>query len=278
MGGSAALAQQAHAHIKDFIRWNMNMDNKKDEFENSVEEFMTWAKEKTEFFGNNDFADLGKSDAHKLQDAYKNYLLNEKPKNSVAVVDINQAYQDIATQLKINDRAAFTPETSVDDVNTALGALLAAESAYMGALNAKLNSFATARDGDGVGDEIMKEIKESFQYFDKDSTDGLNPDEFAAAMNAVGVPIADDEILDTFKSLLDGGDEIPFKNYQAFMVKFYEKKDTYDSIMASANSVAPSDQLTFESFNGLDDEEKGYLEAKIDENGGFEPYVKGQFA
>lgn len=96
-----------------------------------------------------------------------------------------------------------------------------------------------AQKATGLTPEQVKEIKDTFDHFDKDRDGQLTKLDFKACCAAIGEDIPDEELNHVFSGYDKNGDgKISFDEFVEFMVKLNKQSTGYEEVLASFSQIA----------------------------------------
>jgi len=257
------VKETAARRAAKFLAFAKNMNSLKFNYESSVKELLEWVQGVIERFENEQFGD-SLEDALAVNERLKQYQLNEKPPKTAAKMDLESSYAEIQTQLRVHGRPAYEvpQEFSPDTLDAAFDSLWAAEKAH--ARKAREHRFSFIKvEEQGVSEDKMKEIEDSYGHFDKDNDGKLDKMEFKAALAAMSIPVKDDEALTALLHQVSGGaDHISKEDWMRWNTEMAADRDTPEQIKQSFKLLADDKEaITADGLRvpPLTDEDIDYL-------------------
>lgn len=147
------------------------------------------------------------------------WVTNTKPTQEAEKMDVEALFAEIQTTLKVNGLNEYIPPEGLapDDIEANFGNLAAAQGAHGRAVRQNRFKFVEKKEDTGA-EEILAEIKQSFDHYDENSNGLMNATEFEAACMEMGVTLrTQEEKTALFDKVREGEGDITFENYQAWM-------------------------------------------------------------
>lgn len=274
------IKENAANHISKFLTFQRRVDDLVFSYNGRFTAFKEWAQAKTTEF-NNAQPGSNQIECAEKTEAYKEYLLHEKPAKLVEVVDIQDLYANIQGELKVNGRNSFEPEENCkpEDLHVLVHSLNDAEDkASEGIRETRLGFIEKLGGEEGLSEEKKAEIDSAFEVFDGDNSGMLDKTEFRAALCAIGVALSDPEFDKVFGELQTDAkiDEATFVNY---LTEFFTTSDDAESIVKSLQVLGDPDNVTEEMLSQppLTEDDIAYLMAKS-EDGSLAAFINSSFA
>merc|ERR550517_2056997 len=191
------------------------------EYEERCKDFKEWAEGKISDFSESE-TPTDQVGAGEALNAYKKYLIDEKPPRMADVVDIQDLFANIQGELKVNGRKPYQPEEDYEPqvLLDLCDKLAEAENTYSKAVrDAKLGFIEKMDLTTSATDEQRQEWSNSFDAFDADKSGYLDTNEFKAALSAIGIALNDDDFASTFAELAEE-DKISRDAYTSYLEDF----------------------------------------------------------
>jgi len=274
------IKENAANHISKFLSFQRRVDDLVFNYSARFTAFREWCEGKTEEFANSQPGETQIACAEATE-AYKTYLLEEKPHKLVEVVDIQDLFANIQGELKVNGRNSFEPEDNCrpEDLHVLVTDLNNAEDAASESIRAARLGFIDKISGEEVLSEEKKaEIESAFQTFDADQSGLLDKSEFRAALCAIGVALSDPEFDKVFDEL-QSDVHIDNATFLQYLEEFFTTSDDAESIVKSLQVLGDPENVTEEMLSQppLDAEDVAYLMAKA-EDGSLAAFINSSFA
>jgi len=274
------IKENAANHIAKFLTFQRRVDGLVYDYNERFGAFRDWAEAKTTEYANAQPVETQIECAEATQ-AYKDYLLQEKPTKLVEVVDIQDLFANIQGELKVNGRNSFEPEESCrpEDLHVLVHDLNAAEDTAIEAIRtARLGLVEKLDGGETLSEEKRKEIQSAFTAFDADNSGLLDKNEFKAGLCAIGVSLSDPEFDKVFSELQTDA-HIDQDTFLGYLEEFFTTSDDADSIVKSLQVLGDPENVTEEMLSQppLSTEDVAYLMAKS-EDGSLAAFINSSFA
>lgn len=273
------VKENAATHISKFLSFQRRIDDLVFDYEARFRAFKEWCEVKTgEFNGGCELSTT--IDCSNATEAYKTYLLEEKPTKLVEVVDIQDLFANIQGELKVNGRSSF--EASEDcqpgELHNLVLSLNQAEDVHTEAIRAARLGFIDRLDqGDVLSEEKLAEIASAFQAFDADNSGHLNKAEFSAALCAIGVALSQADLDRTFDELKGADEHIAEKEFKDYLEQFFTTSDDAESVFKSLQVLGDPENVTEEMLAQLSAEDVAYLMGKADD-GSLASFINSSFS
>jgi actinin alpha len=268
-----------------FLKFIRDMKTREDEYERRARAVLGWVEENRKRFEDYKFGD-SLAEAQQYQADLRKFVVEGRPQQEGERMDLEMLFAEIQTELKVNNRAAYTPPEglSPDDIQTAFDGLGKAQKTYARAVRDNRFRFVQKADTT-LSDEKKKEIEDSFNHFDSNKSKTLDKAEFKAALSAMSVFFSSDSELDsTFASVAAGGTAVTKDQYIAYVESKYKDIDTPEQIKESFRAVADgAAYITPQQLNvrPLTQEDVQYLETAMPAVSGgldYSAFVDANFA
>jgi hypothetical protein len=275
------IKENAANHISKFLSFQRRVDALVYDYEARFRAFKEWAENKTQEFNSN--AELNTTiDCGNATEAYKSYLLEEKPHKLVEVVDLQDLYANIQGELKVNGRSAFeaSEDCQPSELHNIVLGLNAAEDNHTEQIRAARLGFIDKMDqGDVLSQEKQEEIKSAFKAFDHDQSGHLNLLEFKAALCAVGVSLNETDLARTFDELKGADEHIAEKEFCNYLEQFFTSSDDAESVFKSLQVLGDPNNVTEEMLAQppLTEDDIQYLMGKAEE-GSLAAFINSSFS
>jgi len=274
------IKENAANHISKFLSFQRRVDDLVFSYNDRFTAFKEWAQAKTTDFNDAEPGSTQIECAEKTE-AYKEYLLHEKPAKLVEVVDIQDLYANIQGELKVNGRNSFEPAENCkpEDLHVLVHSLNEAEDKASEAIRVTRLGFIEKLDGEEtLSAEKKAEIESAFTAFDADNSGMLDKTEFRAALCAIGVALSDPDFDKVFEELQTEAhiDSTTFANY---LEEFFTTSDDAESIVKSLQVLGDPNNVTEEMLSQppLTEEDIAYLMGKA-EDGSLAGFINSSFA
>lgn len=269
----------ARTHVAQFLKFQRQIAVKTGAYEEKAATLLGWVEETVEGWQNSPDPVDG-AECSQYTEAFKEYMLNEKPSKVVMYLDALDLYSQIQADLKLNGRVAYEPPEGLAPGNLTEGITTLASSE-----NAHVESIRTVRAGliekmevGGVTEEVREQWAKAFEAFDKDNNAGLNKDEYKAAMTACSVVLSDEDVDANFASQ-QVDDHVSKENFLQFLEHYFSTDDSPESLTKSAQQLGDPESADFDLASlGLDEEEIAYLQEQMGEDGTLASFIQGSFS
>ena len=94
-----------------------------------------------------------------------------------------------------------------------------------------------ARNMTNVTPEQLEEFESTFKAFDKDNSNALSDHEFKACLASLGKAYDDAALVEVFKKVSGGADNVTFEQFTKFMVSVTEDRVTADQLRQSFSAI-----------------------------------------
>lgn len=156
------------------------------------------------------------------QDAFRSlrqWVTSAKPMQEAEKMDVEALFAEIQTTLKVNGMSPYVPPQGLmpEDIENGFYDLASAQSAHGRAVRENRFRFIEKKEDTGA-EEILQEIKKSFDHYDANGNQKLNKIEFEAACMEMGIVLRTQEEKDAlFRSVSRDDGDITFDNYRVWM-------------------------------------------------------------
>lgn len=159
------------------------------------------------------------ADAQEAFRTLRAWVSQTKPSQEAEKMDVEALFAEIQTTLKVNGLNAYVPPAGLmpDDVEAGFGTLAASQNAHGRAVRENRFKYIEKKE-DTSSEEILAEIKKSFEHYDENNNHQLNKIEFEAACMEMGITLRTQDEKDAlFNKVSAGTDGISFDQYRAWM-------------------------------------------------------------
>lgn len=222
-----SIKENAAQRLGNFIKFMREIEDRQNDYIARARALIQWAGEQSAKLGEHNFGE-SLEDAVNAFNAFRAFVVEEKPSKIGERLDVEQLFAEIQTELAVNQRFEFIPpeDCAPDHVQAAFDALADAEKAHAKAVRDNRFRFVERKEVE-VPAEKRQEIEEAFKHFDKNGSDTLDKVEFKAALVALSVPVKDDEELTRiFDRVREGNEHINSEQYLRYNLSLVEDKDT----------------------------------------------------
>jgi len=235
-GLKESAAQQAADWLK-FLRSIMGMQN---DYERRARALLAWTAECTSSWSGYSFGDT-KEEADAAFLAIREFVVTAKPPQEAEKLDLNALFAEIQTILKVNNLKPYTPpeDISPEAVEADFTAMVTAQNDHGSKVRENSFKFIEKKD-DSAGEEIQKNIEESFKKYDTNGNGTMNKTEFEAACMNMGVVLKTQEEKDRFfNEVAQGDDTITLEEYSAWMKgRLVVSLDSPEGLKSAFNTIA----------------------------------------
>lgn len=231
------LAAKRCANFIEKLRAMLALQNDYNRRAKLLREF---AQDHAELFS--DTSNLGDTQisAQQTLNDLRKFIVSQKPVQEGELMDLEGLFTEIQTELLINDRQPFVPEEGLapEDLNQYWDALNAAQKGYAQAARENRSRFVTKSETK-IDEEKLQEIKDSFNAFDSNKSNTLDPHEFKAALSALSIGYKDEaEFKEIFNKASEGAAQISLEQYIEFLRARFEDRDTPEQVLDSFKAIA----------------------------------------
>lgn len=282
---SESVKETAAQRLQNFIAFMRGIEAQEDEYARRARGLIAWTQEQGSQFQEAKFGDTAQEAAASLKD-FRDYLTERKPLQLGEKVDVESLFAEIQTELAVNERAPYVPpeDCSPDAVTAAFEALASVESGYAKGCRDNRFRFVEKMEVE-VSEEKKAEILAAYEHFDKSKDGLLQPLEFKAACQAMGIPFKDEAAFNkVFNDVSGGNDFISKEQYIQYNMRLNEYNDSPDqvkanfAIMADDNGTITADQLNMPPLSAEDLEYlKTHMTSADGANYDYNAYVDATF-
>jgi len=264
------IKDNAREHIGRFLAFQRKMDLKIGDYKQRFDACLKWLTDKTEEYNNSEAPEDGTS-CNIASDNFKEYIVNEKPSQLAEVIEILDLLSEIQGELKVNQRASYSPEEAYDPsrLQDAVITLGTAENKFMTLVRTTREGFLEAIEkDDGISQARLDEWEKAYKVFDTDHSGHLSKDEYKAALSGVGVSLEESDFEANWSSMCSEDGFIEKQQFMDYLTAFFTTSDTADSIMKSMQVLGNPDAPTDDMFVGMSDEDAAYLKSMMENSEG----------
>jgi hypothetical protein len=263
------LKEAAAAQAAEWLKFLRDIFARQNDYERRARILLNWTKSSRGAWDNYNFGD-SIEEANEAFNQLRRFVTTEKPSREGEKMDLEALFAEIQTTLKVNGLAPFTPPEDVtpDRIQKAMDLLVEDQNAH--GVKVRENRFRfIEKKEDKSGEELKKQIEQSFNSFDASKNGRLSPIEFEAACMQMGVVTknqADKDAL--FAKLSQGGTEITFDQYFNWMKsRMVVSLDDPDSVRSAFSTIADGKQgLTEGDLGCLSAEDREFVKQNFKRN------------
>lgn len=209
-------------------------------------------------------------------------LTDLKQKGEVALEQNEQHYTDLTQLLEQLEAADVVEQTTItlSEITTMYENLKNVVEKRSTSLEQQILVSKTGN----ISEEQLKDLKDTFKYFDKDKDNKLNKRDFKACCQSLGEDIPDSQLDSVFKQYdVDKDELIEFEEFVDYMSKNLKIGSSYEDVIDAFSQLAAGKDFITESQlrSVMDKEEADFLLSKMPqtENGyDYKAYLNNTFA
>jgi len=261
------VKETAAKRVGRFLNFARAMEARQHDYEVRAKALLDWVSAQIQAFADNNFGETVVQ-AKEALEAYRNYIVTQKPPKSAEKMDVEALFAEIQTELKVNGRSAYVPPADLapEAIDEAFGKLAASEKDRSKNVRENRYKYITKLESK-ISQEDLDEFEKTFNHFDADKSGKLDKLEFKAALSAIGVPFKDDAAFEiVFGSVSQGDVKVTKAQFVQYMTSIREDKDTADQIKASFAMIADqADTVSAQALAvpPLTDDDIKYLQANM---------------
>jgi len=269
----------ARQHVSQFLKFQRRVNVLTKDYEEKAEALTNWINQKC-----TDWNEAGEPDTDvkcsEMSQAFKAYLMEEKPAQIASMIDALDLYSNIQGELKVNGRVPYVPPEGLepDNLQEAVTALSEEENKHINMIRNVRSGLVEKIEVGVISDEMRAEWEKAYTIFDRDNSGHLSKDEYRAALSAVGISLSDEDFEQTFATQAVEA-HISKEQFLTYLESFYSTEDTADSITKSCQLLGNPHAGDFDMDQlGLDEEDMDYLNGEMGEDGTLADYIAAVFA
>jgi len=260
------LKEAAAAQAAEWLKFLRDIFARQNDYERRARLLLNWTKASRAAWDNYDFG----NSLDEANDAFaqlRNFVTKDKPPKEGEKMDLEALFAEIQTTLKVNGLAPFEPpeDVSPDRVQRAMDLLTEDQNAQ--GVKVRENRFRfIEKKEDKSGEDLLRQIRASFDSFDASKNGKLSPIEFEAACMQMGVVSKDQAAKDAlFSKLAQGGTEISFEQYFQWMKgRMVMSLDDPDSVRTAFSTLADGKSgLSEADLNSLPPDDREFVRANF---------------
>lgn len=267
------LKEAAAAQAAEWLKFLRELRERMNGYEKRARALLSEVSAAEAQWKNYDFGDT-KEGAQKAFSELRDYVANEQPVLQVEKMDLEALFAEIQTQLLVNNLAKYVPPSDItpEAIQQDFNDLAAKQAAHGAAVRENKFRYMDAKE-DTTSEETLKQIREAFDRYDKNSNGFLNPTEFQAACMEMGIVLrTEEEKAKLYQEVSKGTDEVNFEEYAAWMEsKLKVSMNDAASAKAAFRAIADDQPSISEAqlkTNPITDEDRAFLRANMDKGEG----------
>lgn len=269
-----SVKENAAKQAAEWLKFMRELAAQQFDYERRARAVLAFCSETEQSWANYDFGS-SITDAQAAFGNLRNWVTTAKPVQEAEKMDIEALFAEIQTTLKVNGLNPYVPPAGLapEDIEAGFGNLASAQSAHGRAVRENRFKYIEKKEDSGA-EEILAEIKESFDHYDENSNGMMNKIEFEAACMEMGVTLRTQEEKDAlFTEVSEGDGDITFDNYRAWMEKrMIVRLDDPEGIKNAFKCMADNGTGLTENqlrINPMSDEDVAFMKQHMtqDENG-----------
>jgi Ca2+-binding EF-hand superfamily protein len=237
---SEGLKEAAAAQAAEWLKFLREIFARQNDYERRARLLLNWVNQTRNSWDNYNFGD-SIQDATKAFNDLRNFVTQQKPPQEGEKMDLEALYAEIQTTLKVNGLAPYEPpgDCTPERIQELMDLLTQDQNEHGRKVRENRFRFIEKKE-DKSGDELARQIKESFDSFDASKNGKLSAIEFEAACMKLGVVSKDQAAKDAlFAKLAAGQPEISYDNYFAWMKsRLVVSLDDPDSVRSAFSTLA----------------------------------------
>lgn len=235
------LKEAAAKQAADWLQFLREIRNRQNDYNRRAGELVAWCNSATADWAAEDLSAADEEACTAAFKALQNFVGEVKPPREVEKMDCESMFAEIQTILSVNNLAAFVPADgcSPAELDGAFSALAAAQATQGQSVRESKFRFIEKKE-DNSEEETLKEIKTSFDNYDKNSNGSLNQVEFSAACMELGVVHKTQEEKDAFfNQISEGSGQVSFEQFRDWTLsRMVMKMDNADSAKSVFKTIA----------------------------------------
>jgi Ca2+-binding EF-hand superfamily protein len=268
------LKENAAKQAAEWLKFMRDMQQQQYDYERRATALLAFCSSTEQSWSSFDFGStLG--DAQEAFRGLRHWVTADKPEQEAEKMDVEALFAEIQTTLKVNGLNPYEPPNGLapDDIEAGFGNLASAQTAHGRAVRQNRFKYIEKKEDTGA-EEILQEIKKSFDHYDENGNQQLNKIEFEAACMEMGVTLRTQEEKDALFRTVSGDDsDITFDNYRVWMeARMIVRLDDPEGIKNAFKVMASDAQGLTESqlsIPPMTDEDVEFMKANMpqDSNG-----------
>jgi len=259
---SEGLKEAAAAQAAEWLKFLREIYARQNDYERRARILLNWVKASRNSWDNYNFGN-SLAEANQAFNELRTFVTQQKPPQEGEKMDLEALFAEIQTTLKVNGLAPYEPpsDCTPDRIQELMDLLNQDQTEHGRKVRENRFRFIEKKQ-DQSGDELAKQIKESFDSFDASKNGRLSPIEFEAACMKLGVVSKDQAAKDAlFQKLSGGASEISFDQYFAWMKsRLVVSLDDPDSVRSAFSTLADGKKgLSDADLNLLTPEDREFV-------------------
>jgi Ca2+-binding EF-hand superfamily protein len=245
------VKELAARRVNKFLAFAKNINTRKAEYEKRAKTLQEWVAGAGTQLSEYKFGDT-LDEAKAAQAHLRNLVVTEEPPMQGEKLDLETLFAEIQTELKVNDRAPYTPPGGLSPEAIEDSMIKLSETERKFGASVRENRFRFIKKEESkLSEEKIAEFKESFQHFDANKNNQLDRTEFKAACTVMNVPVKDEKVFEAvFLKATEGATHVSEDQFIKFMTELLEDKDTPEQVKASFKMMADDkDFITADQMN-----------------------------
>lgn len=260
------LKEGAAKQASEWLAFLRSIVERQNDYERRARLLMNWTKKSRASWDGYSFGDT-EQEAVGAFNTLRSFVTAEKPENEGEKMDLESLFTEIQQMLKVNGLTPYNPPADVapERIEKAFNELATDQSAHATKVRENRMRFVEKKE-DQSGEEIEKQIEESFRRYDTNSSQSLNSKEFNAACMEMGIALKTDEEKDAlFNKVAGGAEECSYENFKKWMVsRLVVSLDDPESVKNAFSTLADGNPGISEAqMNLLSPEDREFMTSNM---------------
>jgi len=274
---SEGLREGAAAQAAEWLKFLRDIFARQNDYEKRARALINWVKTNKNEWEDYKFGETVEQ-ANEAFHSLRNFVTSDKPPKEAEKLDLEALFAEIQTTLKVNNLAPYVPpaDCSPERLADFMDSMQQAQHEFGVRVRQNLFRFIEKKE-DKSADEVVRQIRASYDSFDKDKNGTLTPIEFEAACMQMGVVSKDQAAKDAlFNKLSEGQPGITFDQYLRWMKsRMVVSKDDPDSVRGAFSTMADGKQgLSDADLHLLSEEDQEFVKEHFRKKDGLYDHVR----
>jgi len=238
---SEGLKETAAAQAAEWLKFLRDIFARQNDYERRARLLLAWAKQSQDAWSGYNFGD-SLVDANRAFDELRRFVVTVKPPQEGEKMDLEALLAEIQTTLRVNGLAPYQVpgDVSPERIQEQMDSLNAAQNDHGAKVRNNRFRFIEKKSSSDSSQEVIAQIRQSFDSFDQNKNGKLSLVEFDAACMKMGVATKDAAAKEQlFNQLSEGTGNITFDQFFVWMKnRTVMSLDDPDSVRGAFSTIA----------------------------------------
>jgi len=238
---SEGLKEAAAAQAAEWLKFLRDIFARQNDYERRARLLLGWVQQSRDAWANYNFGDT-LAEANKAFDDLRDFVVCQKPPQEGEKMDLEALLAEIQTTLQVNGLAPYQVPADVtpERIQEAMDGLNQAQNDHGAKVRNNRFRFIEKKGQSSSSQEVIAQIRASFDSFDLNKSGTLSLVEFEAACMKMGVATKDNAAKEAlFNQLSEGSGSISFDQFFTWMKsRTVMSLDDPDSVRGAFSTIA----------------------------------------